>query len=247
MMNLTKLFLKKLQAGDGVLAALCACDEEIKKRLCHSLESEDVLKYFFDGDGAEAHRQELMEFWDAYKPYRNQVSMKEKEALEIFILNCVYEVDGVSHCDACEKLTALWSGQERQREAELNGLIKQSRNASYICFFRETKGAWQEEHRLELNRLMTRMETFGYFAVRQKLIEYMEQGGVAVIADRPDGGGYAGLTALRLKNRDYRICSEEEAETFREMVTAAVQPGQESYYPKGDQEMLDVLIEQGKE
>ncbi len=244
-MRLSELFIEKMQAGAAVFAALSACDRELKKRLRGRLESEDVLEYFFDCGEAGAHREELMDFWDIYRPYGDRVSTEEKEAHGIFILDCVYEVDGVFHCERCQRMLERFSPEERQREKELMSIVKGSRRAKYICFFREAGGDWREEYRLELNKSMARMETFGYFAVRQKLIEYMDTGGTAVIADRPGETGAVALTAISLGNRTFRVCGAEETEGFRKPVTGPPPAGLEEYYPKGDRDELGAIIEQG--
>ncbi len=235
-MGLAELFLAQLEKTGSVLEALTCCDRELKERLQNQTESEAVTFYYFGPKNPDAHRhfQELMEFWKVYRRYRHQVSEKEKEQRDLFILECVYEVDGISHIEQCRRILGEWGREERKNAQQLSNRIGRIFNSKYICFFQMDEEDYQEQYRISLGEFGTKPNTFGYFAVLEKLLEYMEEEGTAVVVSGSKGLTPRRLEGYRLSGRNYRLCSEEETAVFRERALAPPPNEALGFYPKGD-------------
>ncbi len=223
-MYLPELFHKKIEEGASPVRALSACDEELKKRLGGRFDTQSILDHFFRGKNGECEEriEELMDFWNVYREYDAQVSGREKEERGILILNCIYEVDGIRHCDRCQQLILDWSGAQKERLDALCNLLEEGHihHSKYISFLEERRGSWKEISRIPLKEYLRIPATFCYYAVRHQLTEAMEAGGLAVIVAGSPGLTPRRLFGIMLGERNYRLCQTEELEPVREQVLA---------------------------
>lgn len=229
-MKLLDVWNQKRSKNDSVKEALLACDRCLRECLRHQLESEDVMRYFFEEEPqATDHREDLMRLWERIR----QSVRNTSELPDCFLLECIYEVDGIWHCMQCEMLTKNWRIRAKKRLELLCEFIDTISNRKEICFFHQETYELREYCRISLSGYDRQLGTFPYYAVRHQLILCMEEGGLAIVV-----AGFGGLTPQRLfgcamRGCEFRMCSYQEMEAFRSKVLSPPEASLVPFFPKG--------------
>ena len=224
-MYLSELFLQSLNGSydtNTALIALEICNKELCGRMNGVEEEAECIRYFFctDENGEiiepNARYQELMDFWDVYRGFDDEIPYESKKSM--WILQMIYEADSQR---------IYWEKERRKRELsqeQLDGL-------NLVCGeFEEKIGKkelvilLQEGTKL---RVWERMELKGFdgegpvterdFA-ENELMKLIQSGGVAVLIV-----GRKGLTPQRFYGYSFSNCGckkldQGEADRLRDDV-----------------------------
>ncbi len=198
-MYLSELFLQSLNGSydtNTALMALEICNKELCERMNGVEEETECIRYFFRTDESgeiiepNAKYQELMDFWDVYRGFDDEIPYEIKKSM--WILQMIYEADSQR---------IYWEKERRKRELsqeQLDGLNLLCGEFEEKIGKKELVILLQEGTRL---RVWERMELKGFdgegpiperdFA-ENELMKLFQSGGVAVLIV-----GRKGLTPQR--------------------------------------------------
>lgn len=221
-MHLAELFLETLEgekASMTVQTALETCNRELCRRIKGIFDEGDCIRYFFDTNQNDEiirpneRYQELIDFWDVYWEFDNEVCAEVKN--KMWILQMIYESD-------CNRI--MWETDQWRKEMS----SKQIESLNMLC--REFEAKIGKKHLVLLKQGRKNLKVWAKFELHgfdgekylsernfaeNELIKMFQSGGSAILIV-----GRIGLTPRRyygyhLFTDCYEKMGSEEVESLK--------------------------------
>lgn len=224
-MYLSELFLQSLDGNydtNTALISLGICNKELCRRMDGVIDETDCIRYFFctDENGEiiepNARYQELMDFWDAYRDFDDEIPYEIKK--NMWILQMIYEAD--SH-------RVFWEKERRKQEMtqvqcdSLNMICQEFEEKigkKELIVLLQARTGLQVWERIELKGFDGEGSVPERDFAENELMKLFQVGGVAVLIV-----GRKGLTPQRFYGYSFSNCGceklvQEEVNSLRDNI-----------------------------
>lgn len=224
-MYLSELFLQSLNGSydtNTALIALEICNKELCGRLNGVEEEAECIRYFFSTDESgeiiepNAKYQELMDFWDVYRGFDDEIPYEIKKSM--WILQMIYEADSQR---------IYWEKERRKRELsqeQLDGLnlvcgeFEEKIGKKELVILLQERTGLQVWERIELKGFDCEGAVPERDFVENELMKLFQSGGIAVLVVGRKGLTPQRFYGYRVSNCGCKKLDQEEVDKLRDDV-----------------------------